>query len=240
MKYMGSKARFAKEIYKVICERTPRNNRPWVEPFAGGFNMICNVPVEDVERYANDSNIYLIEMFNALINGWIPPKEVSKELYYDIKSNKESKYPLHLVGYVGFNCSFSGRWFEGFAGKTLLKDGSIRHYQDEALRNLHKQVEKLKPIYTCCSAYNLIQIPKNSIIYCDPPYHGTKKYKDNFNHDEFWQWVRKLSKEYDVYVSEYNAPEDFDCIWQKETKSQLLGKGSNVPKKNKCRKTFCS
>ena len=36
----------------------------------------------------------------------------------------------------------------------------------------------------------------------------------------------------------YNAPEDFDCIWQKETKSQLLGKGSNVPKKTSVEKLF--
>lgn len=57
MKYMGSKARFAKEIYNKICEISPRKGRAWVEPFVGGFNMICNVPVEDGERYANDSNI---------------------------------------------------------------------------------------------------------------------------------------------------------------------------------------
>ena len=54
---MGSKARFAKEIYNKICEISPRKGRAWVEPFVGGFNMICNVPVEDGERYANDSNI---------------------------------------------------------------------------------------------------------------------------------------------------------------------------------------
>ena len=238
MKYMGSKQKFAKEIYKVICEKTPRSNRAWVEPFAGGFNMICNVPAEDGERYANDSNIYLIEMFNALINGWMPPKEVSKELYYDIKLNKESKYPLHLIGYVGFNCSYSGKWFDGYAGKTPTKIGTIRDYQDEALRNLQKQVEKLKPIYTCCSTYNLIEIPKNSIVYCDPPYQDTKKYKDDFNHNEFWQWVRKLSKEHDVYVSEYKAPEDFDCIWQKETKSSLSANGKQGGSKNSVEKLF--
>ena len=47
MKYLGSKARFAKEIYKTICERVPRNGRPWFEPFAGGMNLIAAVPEAD-------------------------------------------------------------------------------------------------------------------------------------------------------------------------------------------------
>jgi hypothetical protein len=34
-----------------------------------------------------------------------------------------------------------------------------------------------------------------------------------FNHDEFWEWVRNLSKTNIVYVSEYFAQEDFKCIW---------------------------
>jgi DNA adenine methylase len=34
-----------------------------------------------------------------------------------------------------------------------------------------------------------------------------------FNNEEFWDWVR--TRDYPVYVSEYNAPDDFICIWQK-------------------------
>jgi DNA adenine methylase len=41
-----------------------------------------------------------------------------------------------------------------------------------------------------------------------------KKYDGRkFNHEEFWEWVR--TRDYSVYVSEYNAPDDFTCIWQK-------------------------
>ena len=38
------------------------------------------------------------------------------------------------------------------------------------------------------------------------------------DYDFFWNWVRELSKNNFVFVSEQNAPEDFEIIWQKETK----------------------
>jgi DNA adenine methylase len=47
-------------------------------------------------------------------------------------------------------------------------------------------------------------------------------YKDDFNHNEFWQWCRDRANEgHIVFVSEYNAPDDFECIWQKEIVSSL-------------------
>ena len=62
-------------------------------------------------------------------------------------------------------------------------------------------------------------VEKNSVIYCDIPYQGTKEYdtKDKFNHTLFWDWCRKKTAEgHEVYVSEYNAPDDFECIWEKK------------------------
>ena len=51
---------------------------------------------------------------------------------------------------------------------------------------------------------------------------GTTKYKDDFNHDEFWDWCRLMSMEHNkVYVSEYNAPDDFKCVWQKQVTNPM-------------------
>ena len=65
--------------------------------------------------------------------------------------------------------------------------------------------------------YNNINCEK-ALIYCDPPYKDTKQYgtSKGFNHDEFWQWVRDMSKNNIVVVSEQQAPEDFKCIWSQE------------------------
>lgn len=64
---------------------------------------------------------------------------------------------------------------------------------------------------------------KSSLIYCDPPYFGTKQYgvSKDFNHLEFWQWVREQSKNNIVLVSEETAPEDFTSIWEREVQRSI-------------------
>jgi len=71
-------------------------------------------------------------------------------------------------------------------------------------------------------SYLDLHIPENSLIYCDPPYKRTTKYKDVFSHADFWQWCRaKANDGHIVFVSEYNAPDDFECVWQKEIVTSL-------------------
>lgn len=220
MKYMGSKARFCKDILQIILKNR-QNNQFYIEPFAGGMNAICEV---NGNRIANDINFYLIEMWKKICSGWIP-QEISKEDYKNIKENK-SNYPAYLVGWVGFNCSYSGKWFGGFAGKTQTKIGKIRNYQEEAIRNVLKQAKKMEGVIFENKSFLELEIPKNSIVYCDPPYEGTTKYANDFNHDLFWEWVRDISSRGNsVFVSEYSAPSDFECIWQKEAKSSLSANG---------------
>lgn len=59
------------------------------------------------------------------------------------------------------------------------------------------------------------------ILNFDPPYKGTKQYSiQNINYDEFYDFLRQLSKNNIVLVSEYNMPNDFKCIWQRERNVQ--------------------
>ena len=70
--------------------------------------------------------------------------------------------------------------------------------------------------------YRDYQHEEGDVVYCDPPYAGVEKYDGReFNHEEFWEWVR--TSDYPVYVSEYNAPDDFPCIWQKEIPKKFAG-----------------
>lgn len=212
MVYMGSKARHAKDILPIVL----RNRKPgqwYVEPFVGGFNMIDKVTGK---RIASDSNKYLIALFKELQRGWIPPEEINEELYNEVRIDKDL-YKDHFVGLVGFCCSYSGKWFGGYAR------GDNRNYYKERRSNLMKQVDAIKGVAMFHCDYKSLEIPENSIIYCDPPYAGTTKYKDSFNHDEFWQWCRDKSFQgHDVFVSEYSAPSDFKCIWQKDVLCSLV------------------
>lgn len=233
MKYMGSKARFTKEILPIILDGR-REGQYYVEPFAGGMNSICSV---DGNRIANDLHYYLIEMWKELLNGWEPIK-VSKEEYIKVRERPKD-FPSHYVGWVGFNCSYSGKWFGGYAGETQTKNGSIRDYQDEAIRNTVKQVLQMQGTALFNTSYQNLRIPENSIIYCDPPYLGTTGYLNSLDYTEFWQWVRDKSAEgHSVFISEYQAPDDFECVWYKEAKSSLSANGKSGSNKLSIERLF--
>lgn len=220
MKYMGSKARFANELLAIMLDKC--NTDIYCEPFAGGMNIICKAPRE-MRRYANDSNKYLIAMWLAINQGWKPPEEVSRELYNECKSL--INHPDYLIGYVGFNCSYSGKWFSGYAGLTKTAIGTERNYIKEAYKHIMRQKEEMIGVYFCNASYDKVLIPNDAIIYCDPPYANTTGYADKFDSNKFWEWVRIKSKTNKVYVSEYKAPDDFKVIWEKEAKSSLSANG---------------
>ena len=221
MKYMGSKRRIAKDILPIILEnRMP--DQWYVEPFCGGCNMIELV---NGNRIANDYNEYVAEMWKALVNrNWQPPPEITEEQYNDIKVNKE-QYPKELVGFAGIAVTFGSTWFGTYARN---KRGT--NYAMEGRKNLMKQVERLRGTIFTSISYCDIDLPKNSIIYCDPPYEGVAGYKDKFNHVAFWQWCREKTNEgHSVFISEYNAPNDFECIWQSELKTNMNAKYETKP-----------
>ena len=205
MIYMGSKNRIAKEILPIILkDRKP--NQCYVETMVGGGNLIDKV---EGFRIGADLNPYVIEALKLIRdNPESLPDFVSEEYYRELEIKKQLN---GLTGVVGFTCSFGSKWFGGYARNS---DG--RNYIKVAKNNALAQSPNLKDCLFINSSYQLLDIPKNSIIYCDPPYEGTTKYKDGFNHSEFWEWVRTKSLEgHSVFVSEYDAPDDFICVWQK-------------------------
>lgn len=211
MRYLGSKRRIAKKIINYIqAER--EEGMCWVEPFMGSGSIISRV---QGNRIGSDINDYLISMFKALQDGWQPPSIVTEDEYNHIKNNKSS-YPKHLVSFVGFGCSFGGKWFNGYA-----KDSTdSRNYALESRKALIKLKPKLKNIdlYNC--EYFNLDIPKKSIIYCDPPYINTTNYGFKFNHDDFYLWCRDKVKEgHKVFISEYEAP--FNKVWSQKLECTL-------------------
>ena len=212
MKYMGSKNRYAKEILPIVLNG--RLSSQWyVEPFVGGFNLIDKV---DGLRLGNDIHSYLIALFRALQEGWVTPITIDENLYNAIRESKD-KYPEYLVGYVGFN-SFGGKFFGGYCRDSIGK----RDYWKGHYNNVIKQKSKLEGIVISNKNYLDLEIPLNSIIYCDPPYSGTTKYSNTFNHEIFWEWVRDKAYDNTVFVSEYSAPKDFVSVWCKTVNNTLV------------------
>jgi DNA adenine methylase len=213
MKYMGSKNRIAKEILPIILKN--RKLEQWyVEPFCGGCNSLDKV---DGKRIGNDINKYLIALLKEMQKEGFSLPFIGEKEYKEIKENKED-YPEYILGYVGFQLSFGSKWFGGYRRDSIGK----RNYSKEAMKNIMNQIPYLSNVVFYNKNYWELDIPGNSIIYCDPPYEGTTKYKDGFDHERYWSWVREMVKKgHEVYCSEYNAPEDFICIWEKELTTGL-------------------
>lgn len=221
MKYMGSKARISKDVAPIINNLIKDNNiRTYIEPFVGGCNMIEHVICEN--KIASDNNDYLIDMWKDLQKGWNPPDEMTKETYIDIRDNKE-KYSKSLVAIAGFCATYNAKWFGGYAGIVKTKIGTYRNYYDEAIRNIQKQIPKLQDVEFNYGDYRQYSQVENSLIYCDIPYQGTTQYgtSKDFDYDKFWNWARMMSKNNIVLVSEYNAPNDFKCIYEKSLTTTL-------------------
>lgn len=218
MKYMGSKRRIRKHILPIMLDG--RTDETFVDVFCGGCNLIESVTGK---RIANDNNTYLIAMFKAMQNGWLPPKIITEDDYNQIKDNKEN-YPPELVAYVGFAMSFGGKWFAGYRRDKKGQQGSFINMMNQSRRSRNdfiRQSELLKDVEFYSVDYADLPIPDGSIVYCDPPYANTTKYKSDFDHNRFWQWVRDLSEHCDVYVSEYTAPDDFEAVWAKAVKVNI-------------------
>lgn len=156
------------------------------------------------------------------------PQNITKEEYDLVKNNREN-YPDWYVGLIGFCASFGSKYFGGFAGH-YKRNGRDR--TSEMIRNIIKQAPNLQNIEFNCSNFEDIIVPKGSVIYCDPPYKGTTKYKtEQFPYERFYSWCKEQAKDNIVLISEYNMPDDFECIWEQEITITLDANRKNGTKR---------
>lgn len=172
----------------------------------------------DGNRIGSDVNCYAISALKSIRSclNELPKnnKEFTEEQYTELTLNEDY---LHK-GYAGFAFSYGAKWLGGWRRDKARK----RDYVAEAYRNAEKQSPNLQGIGLRCCSYDELSIPPKNIIYCDIPYAETTKYKHDFDHDKFWDWVRqKESEGHSVFVSEYNAPDDFEVLWQKKVNNSL-------------------
>jgi DNA adenine methylase len=231
MKYLGSKNRIAKYILPIMLEYR-EEGMVWVEPFVGGANMIDKV---EGKRLGSDLNEYVISLLNQMSKPNFKAPKIDEEKYNDIKEY-ESQYPRWITGYAGTQLSFGATWFGSYRRDNTGK----RNYCLEAQRNVNNQSKNLQGVEFVNYSYDELPInTDNALIYCDPPYNtkATKgKYKDEFDHIMFWKWCREMSdRGHTVFVSEYNAPNDFVCVWEKEISQRM---NNNVKTKKTVEKLF--
>lgn len=219
MQYFGGKVKIAKELSKELQSRL-KEGQVFVDLFCGSCNVVSKIkaPV----RIANDLHKELIALHKAVQEGWIPPSSISELEYKEIKNSNE--VPDYLKAFVGFGCSFAGRYFEGYA-----RCSEVRNYATNARNTLLTKHKELKDVQFTNLQYHEVSVPDNSLIYCDIPYKSsTKKYKYGwFQHEAFYLWAKEMKdKGHTVLVSEYlqNLPEGWVVEWKHQSKKDIRNK----------------
>lgn len=217
MQYVGGKSAIASSIVYTI-ERYRHSRSIWIEPFVGGGAVLKVAAKYYTTCYAYDLHPDLIMMYQALQQGWMPPTFVSEAEHKALRHAE----PSALRAFVRFGCSFGGNFTGGYARNTRGDD-----YTDQSRRSLlQMNIENTIFIEQSFFCIDWQQFkPHDCVIYCDPPYAGTYDYSvGRFDHIAFWTECERLhSLGFLIFVSEYNAPESWSCIWQKDVPLQVNG-----------------
>ena len=144
------------------------------------------------------------------------PDSVTEQEYNDMKGLPAAS----VTSWVRFVCAFAGVFESGWA-----RQGNTQKYRStpnqEGYRNALKQQPLIQSVQFIHGCYQDLDVT-NALIYCDPPYANTAGYKTgDFDHDAFFEWCRKMAKQNLVFVSEYNAPDDFVQVWEGEQKTNF-------------------
>jgi len=190
------KPKFIKQVLSVVNKKRELGQY-YIEPFVGNCDFISLV---DGKRIGYDSNQNLISMWKLIQEGWLPPKHLT-ENDYDYINNNNQFMSAHLKGYVDMSITSK------LKNKTKLRTEKIELYSRKGYSHIDKILPTIKGVEFIVSDYDKIKIPKNSIIFCNPPK------SDKFAWGDFWQWCRDESNAgHQVYILYADAPSDFKRI----------------------------
>ena len=74
-----------------------------------------------------------------------------------------------------------------------------------------------------------MEIPQDSVIYCDIPYINTNKYNgaEQFDYERFYDWTCRQTEP--VFISSYEMPEDrFECVMEFQHHSTICATANNL------------
>jgi DNA adenine methylase len=202
MRYLGGKSKIGKRIAEVILRSTPRRDL-YVEPFFGGGGSFPHLGPSFTECIVSDIHEDLVLMWQAIQSGWVPPSNVTEDEYRSLRSAE----PSALRGFVGFGCSFGGKWFGGYA-----RCGD-RNFAAESARNASNVARNLDTAKILRTSFFDLDIPAVAVVYLDPPYASTTGYANELDHARFWDHAKSIANAgAHVFVSEYYAPNDWICV----------------------------
>lgn len=223
MQYLGGKSRLAGQIRDAIISHVgDTTGRTYWEPFLGGAGAFDRIAPAFERAVGSDIHPDVAALWQAVFQeGWVPPESVTEDEYQAARGWSE---PSALRGFIGFGCSFGGKWFGGYARS------SGRDHPNESRRNVIRSRDRIVgnvPVTILNCGFKDITPAAGDVVYCDPPYADTTGYTTGgFDHAEFWAWADELtSRGVRVFVSELTAPEGWVCIWSKTRSVTVTSQG---------------
>lgn len=128
MHYLGGKQRISKYLIPFLQNET---SDIFVDGFCGGLNIMPYIKAN--KRIAFDAHLPLISLYKALQNkNTNLPNSITEHEYKEAKLLNDTDY---LKAFIGFGCSFSGKYFGG-----LCRDNTGRNYCLNAKNSLLKNL----------------------------------------------------------------------------------------------------
>lgn len=211
-KYFGSKQRVAKHLVSGVLEYCRKHNLQYdriIEPFCGSgatliqFRQRVNCPVIGTDREK-----CVICTLQSVQMGYVPPSSVTERQFIDLKNDETN--PLKAIVHIGAS-------FMGQLGHHGFRNPGTCENLAKIARYIPLRRHLLQGIEFRVADYLDLEC-KGCLVLCDPPYLSAKKnwpknYR-GFDHEVFWKWAEHMSLENIVIVSEYEAPENWRCIWR--------------------------
>lgn len=229
MQYLGGKARLGGRIVQAILDDIGVEHLSLVVDLCSGAGGVAHRLADVSDKViAVEAHPGLVALHKAVQGGWMPPEYVSEEEYQEIRRGDQA---TALAAFVGFGCSFGGKWWGGYA-RTEAGNTSARNYCLNARRAVLKET---RPNIDHTNADALTFEIDAAVVYCDPPYEGTTGYTA-VAVAENGAWWRRLadiaSPERACYLSEYaEAPPagiEARLVWTAPTKEGLRKAGART------------
>lgn len=241
--YMGSKNRIAEDIIDFLP-----SGKTLVDLFGGGGAITdCasksgkweTVIYNEIDKLPHDCFLKALKGEFDDETRWISHEDFFKLRYTDCYAACCFSFGNNFRTYMYSRKiePLKKKYHEAIVNKTDYSKARAEMKLDrvqniERLKRLQSlKTETIDNILFYNEDYRNIPIPDNSIIYCDIPYMNTENYRKskNFDYNTFYQWcVDKTNEGYEVYVSEYNIPDDrFVEVWRKEKRCTLNDKDNN-------------
>jgi DNA adenine methylase len=216
MKYQGGKFKMRKFLGKFLSSMRAEGQH-YYEPFVGGAWVFMEM---EPPKTGGDLNKYVIALYKYIQESeeLEVPDSVSEDEYNDIIYNSED-YPDWVLGY-SIGISFGAKFKGGYARSKKTNVDFVQQFNRSLVAHWNDSHRDGSVEFKHCR-YNEMEYKPNSLIYCDPPYANTLKYKgagEEFDSAAFWEWAEDMTSQgHTIVVSESSAPDNWACVYKKET-----------------------